>query len=218
MHAPSKKKTDRRVQRSQRALQDALLQLMLEKGYAETTVADIVERANVGRSTFYAHFADKEDLLQQSLQGLKDFLTDETIIPPQRQGTTHPALSFALPMFLHADEQRKLFHSLMRVRSSAPVQEHLQIMLIDLVIEKLSQEQGPSGIVDEQTQEEIRLQAHFIVGAFLGILLDWVVDPNACSAMEIDRKFRHLAVQGAFAFRERDPSETDNHSSTKGAS
>jgi transposase-like protein len=60
-------KSDRRVQRSKRALREALVQLMIEKGYEETTVADIAERADVGRSTFYTHYADKEDLLQGSL-------------------------------------------------------------------------------------------------------------------------------------------------------
>lgn len=191
----STKKTDRRIERSQRALQEALLQLMLEKGYGETSVSDIVERANVGRSTFYAHFADKEDLLQQSLQGLKAFLTDETIVPPNREGPSHPALTFALPMFLHAYEQRNLFQSLMAVRSGAPVQEHLQIMLTDLIVEKLdSKACGTSGGEDRELPPLLR--AHFIVGAFLAVLLRWVADPAEETPYEIDRKFRKLMLGG----------------------
>jgi len=57
------KKDDRRTMRTRSALKDALIQLILEKHYEEITVQNIIDRANVGRSTFYAHFHDKEDLL-----------------------------------------------------------------------------------------------------------------------------------------------------------
>jgi AcrR family transcriptional regulator len=193
MQNTKEKKSDRRVMRSQQALTDALLHLMLDKGYAETTVADIVEKANVGRSTFYAHFADKEDLLQQSLQGLKAFLTDETTIPPEREGPSHPALSFALPMLLHAFEQRELFNSLMSKRTGAPVQEHFQIMLTDLVLEKLGT--APS---DVDCRIDDTMRAHFIVGAFLGTLLAWIADPGEQTPNTVDRKFRALILGGAF--------------------
>lgn len=192
----AKKKPDRRVQRSQQALQDALLQLMLEKGYAETSVADIADRANVGRSTFYAHFADKEDLLQQSLQGLRSFLTDDTLSLPERKGPTHPALAFALPMFLHAYEQRNLFRSVMNARSGAPVQEHLQIMLTDLVKDNLQ------STCDDDSSEHLSdsLRADFVVGAFLAVLLGWITDPGDETPEEIERKFRKMVLRGPLPF------------------
>ena len=56
------KAEDRRVQRTRTLLLDALLDLIAEKGYAAVTVQDIVDRANVGRSTYYAHFLDKREL------------------------------------------------------------------------------------------------------------------------------------------------------------
>ena len=54
------KKMDRRVQRTRQLLQDALIAMVIEKGYDATTVQDIIDRANVGRATFYAHFPDKQ--------------------------------------------------------------------------------------------------------------------------------------------------------------
>ncbi|MGW0250243.1 TetR/AcrR family transcriptional regulator [Nocardia goodfellowii] len=54
---------DRRVRRTRQLLHRALIELMLERGYDRITVRDILERADVGRSTFYAHFRDKDDLL-----------------------------------------------------------------------------------------------------------------------------------------------------------
>src|SRR5689334_8173006 len=53
---------DRRVQRSRALLQQALIDLIGERRYADITVQDIVDRANVGRTTFYLHFPSKDDL------------------------------------------------------------------------------------------------------------------------------------------------------------
>jgi AcrR family transcriptional regulator len=57
------KGVDPRVRRTRQLLQQALLELMQEKRFASVTVQDIAERASVNRATFYAHFADKYDLL-----------------------------------------------------------------------------------------------------------------------------------------------------------
>ncbi len=56
-------KLDRRVQRTRALLNEALIQLIFEKGYDAVTIEDITERANVGRSTFYLHYQGKDDLL-----------------------------------------------------------------------------------------------------------------------------------------------------------
>ena len=62
---------DRRVARSRRALKEALTDLILERGYESVTVQDVIDRADVGRSTFYAHFLDKDDLLMAILADLE---------------------------------------------------------------------------------------------------------------------------------------------------
>jgi AcrR family transcriptional regulator len=54
---------DRRAQRTRHTLSHALIALIHEKRYEAITVQDICDRANVGRSTFYAHYQDKDDLL-----------------------------------------------------------------------------------------------------------------------------------------------------------
>ncbi len=78
-------KPDRRVQRTRQLLQDALIAMMIEKGYEATTVQDIIDRANVGRATFYAHFADRETLLASRIEDLRAMLTQQ-----QRQALASP--------------------------------------------------------------------------------------------------------------------------------
>ena len=65
------RENDRRVQRTQQLLRAALLSLIEEKGFEALTVQEIIDRANVGRATFYAHFDRKEDLLVSELDGLR---------------------------------------------------------------------------------------------------------------------------------------------------
>ncbi len=57
------KKVDRRIQRTRALLRDALMRLIIRKGYDEITIQDITDEANVARTTFYLHFADKDELL-----------------------------------------------------------------------------------------------------------------------------------------------------------
>ena len=76
---------DRRVQRTRTLLTRALMELIVEKGYQAITVQDIIDRANLGRSTFYAHFLDKEDLLMSGLEEVVHQLIQGMKSGPQTQ-------------------------------------------------------------------------------------------------------------------------------------
>jgi len=179
------RKADRRVEKTKRALFEALVELMVEKGYEAISVADVAERANVGRSTFYAHYADKEDLLQESLQGLRHHLTSAT--PPRQKAhaPVHPALAFSLPMLLHVQEVRALFCALAGKQQGAPVHTQLHLMLADLVREALEVE----GVI---TVQPTVLVAEAIVGAFLSIATWWMNGHDELTAEEVDGAFRAL--------------------------
>ena len=61
---------DRRARRSRQAIFSAFEGLLAEKRFGQITVSDIIERADVGRSTFYAHFETKDDLLRATCDEL----------------------------------------------------------------------------------------------------------------------------------------------------
>src|SRR5438046_8703795 len=98
---------DRRIQRTQELLKTALMSLIQEKGFEALSVQDIIDRANVGRATFYAHFDNKEDLLASGIDGLRASLKER-----QRQALSQGAVTderlFAssYEMFVHADAHR----------------------------------------------------------------------------------------------------------------
>jgi len=85
-------RTDRRVKRTNKLLQEALVDLTLERGYDAVTIRDITERADVGYATFFRHYPDKASLLAELLQAMKDdfrlLLEPFTIVSdPEHTGT-----------------------------------------------------------------------------------------------------------------------------------
>jgi AcrR family transcriptional regulator len=66
------RRPDRRIERTMTALRDALMSLIIEKGYDAISIQDIADRANVARATFYLHFRDKDDLMFRSMRVIYD--------------------------------------------------------------------------------------------------------------------------------------------------
>ena len=72
---------DLRIQRTRKLLQEAFIALTVEKGFAAITVRDITQRARVNRSTFYRHYLDKYDLLEQYMNELYALTSEEFFWP-----------------------------------------------------------------------------------------------------------------------------------------
>jgi len=106
------KRRDRRVQRTQHFLRNALFSLIQEKGFESLSVQDIIDRADVGRATFYAHFDNKEDLLLSGFEDLRALLKER-----QRQALSHGTIfeerifGFSHEMLTHVNEHRHLFQA-----------------------------------------------------------------------------------------------------------
>lgn len=176
---------DRRVRRTRDAIHQALLGLMLEKGYDAVTVADIIERADVGRSTFYTHFTDKQHVLYATLDGLAAFL--------RAHGDGDRLFGFSRAMFEHVHEQRELLRGLFGRRGGTVVQDRIRQVLADLVREDLESRAGPAASVP------IDLAVDAVVGAYLALLARWVDDRESCTPRQLDDAFRRLVVPGIAA-------------------
>jgi AcrR family transcriptional regulator len=130
---------DRRVARTRGLLHQALIALILRKGYEAITVADICEAADVGRSTFYAHYAGKEDLMRGGLARLREALVDR-----HADGASEPAgahrrnLGFSLPMFEHARDHLELYRAHVGDRGGAIAMDAIRRILSDAVRAELA--------------------------------------------------------------------------------
>jgi AcrR family transcriptional regulator len=107
------KAEDRRIGRTKDALHGAMISLVLEKGYEAVTIKDIVDRANVGRSTFYAHYTSKEDLLTAEMADLRRLLTArQRSALAGEGGIGERCLGFSRALFEHAASYRDIYRAL----------------------------------------------------------------------------------------------------------
>ena len=183
---------DRRVTRTRRALREALIGLILEKGYDAITVGDIVDRADVGRSTFYAHFVDKDALLLGGFSALPTLWAEESRGSDAESGAI--PFTFSLKMFRHADEERRLFRALVGQRSGALVQRQLDRVLSDLVRADLERLHA---VGDAHTLD---VALRFVVSAYVGLLTWWLDHPTPATPEQMDQAFRALVLPGVAGF------------------
>ncbi len=122
-------KMDRRIQRTRQLLQDALIALILEKGYDKITVQDIIDRANVGRSTFYAHYLDKDDLMESSLEVLREELGQH--FHSSRENDAQNVVMPSLALFQHTQHQHHLYKAMIGGRGIDIVIKAIQELLVD---------------------------------------------------------------------------------------
>ena len=179
---------DRRVARSRTALQRALISLTLEKGYDAVTVGEICTAANVGRSTFYAHFTGKDDLKRRGLDHLRRELAERQ---SNARASGQP-LGFSLAMLEHAREHLDLYRALAGSHGGAVAAEAIRHTIADLVRDELARDAG--GPKADAVPRE--LVVAYVVGAFMAVLTWWLDGGARLPPVRIDAIFRRLATGG----------------------
>jgi AcrR family transcriptional regulator len=185
-----KKRADRRVQRTRRLLQEALLSLMVEKGYEAITVQDIIDRADLGRATFYAHFADKGTLLASGVEDLRTVLLEQQRERLAGGGRHEPELGFARAMLEHANGRLPLWRAIAGRESGALVIRRIHDMLAELVRRDLA----AVGAARSSVPAELLVQ--HLTGAFIGVMTWWLDKGTELSAEQVDAIYRRLATRG----------------------
>jgi AcrR family transcriptional regulator len=183
--------TDRRVQRTRQLLLDALAALVLEKGYEAMTVQNIIDYANVGRSTFYSHFQDKEDLLLSGVETLWEGLHEHLIanIP-----TEETVWNLTLSMFQHGEGHRHMYKALVGKQGGDVALKHIQKKLYTLIYEHLrfAMSQKKSSFPPE-------ILAHHFVSSFISMLIWWLDNETSYTAEDINNFYRQLVQCGVDA-------------------
>lgn len=174
---------DRRSQRTRYLLSAALVELIREKDYNTITVSDIIDRANVGRSTFYAHYRDKDDLFVGELDRVIEVLSHR--IPDQEEMPFFPSLG----LFRHVGEEYQLYKSLLWGPGIDLLIKHLQKSLSKRI---------EQGLVESGEEFNIRIPilANFIAGSFLTLLQWWLENKMIYSPEEMNKIFRKLTMAG----------------------
>jgi AcrR family transcriptional regulator len=176
-------KNDRRSQRTRHLLSQALVELIREKDYSTITVSDIIERANVGRSTFYAHYRDKDALFVGELDRVIEALGQH--IPGQDELPYFPSLG----LFQHVGEEYELYKALLWTPGIDLLIKHMQKSLTSRIEQGLAK----SG---KRFDIPVLILANFIAGSFLTLLKWWLEDKMSYSAEQMDEIFKKLTKSG----------------------
>lgn len=174
---------DRRVQRTRQLLLNSLIELILEKGYESITVQDVIDRANVGRSTFYSHFQDKEDLLISGFENVRE------VFENFHTQTSHDESNwaFSLALFKHAEENRQGFKALLGKQAGNVMMRHLQKALTAFLREHFE------SIFPKKDQPvPLDIFVQYFVSTFFGLLTWWLDNDVTYSAEEMNNYFRKL--------------------------
>lgn len=186
-------KIDRRVARTRATLHHALMSLILEKGYEDVTIGDICDAANVGRSTFYAHYTSKDDLRRNGLDHMRKSIVAQHRNALVTNGNLRDRpLAFSLTMFEHAREHLDRYRALVGSGGGGVALTTIRETLSDLVRDELVV------TADEKSTDAIprELVVQFVVGAYMAMLTWWLDNGAELSPQRIDAMFRRLALEG----------------------
>jgi AcrR family transcriptional regulator len=123
-------------------LREALIRLIGERGWDAITVQDVCARADVGRSTFYVHFADKEELLVSGFGDLRKHLREQVAVEKRKP------LGFALGLFQHAREYQPVYRALLGRRTAQVVYRGFLEVVLDLLSEDVAAFAPPGPLRD----------------------------------------------------------------------
>lgn len=185
------KKSDRRVQRTQQLLEAALLSLIKERAFEEISVQEIIDRANVGRATFYAHYDNKVDLLASGFEGLGEALKERQRQAHSRVTESDERLfAFSHALLAHAYEHRDIFPAMTGKRGGAVIQHALRNLLVQLVREDVKS-MSSKVHMDRVPPESV---VQFIAGGLFGLLIWWLNGKMRLSVEDANRIFRRLSI------------------------
>ena len=176
---------DRRAARSRDLLLNALPGLMAERGFERLTAQNIIDRAGVGRATFYAHFENKEGLLAASVDRLRVWLE------AMRSRAPAQPFGFMLPFFDHLARHRPIYRTTFERESEVSVERHIRAMMIELVRAELLANRSAG-----QDDAAIELATQFVVSTFWSVVVWWMGGGGKQSPAEVDAIFLRLARPG----------------------
>lgn len=165
---------DRRIQKTKKALTEALIHLILEKSYEKVTIQDIIDRANVGRSTFYMHYESKEQLLLDGHNNLNVAMFSIEI---------NGELSFK-NLFGHIAQNQQLAKAMLGKKSGNIMTEFFKNSIAIKIKKKFGHQFGKG----KKEQKLLSYLSEATAALVISFLVSWVEDEMFFSTEEMASK------------------------------
>jgi AcrR family transcriptional regulator len=183
-----RRKPDARVDRTRERLGYALIQLIVEKPINDVTVQDVLDRAQVGRSTFYLHYRDKDDLLLSQLEMFLEMMS--TVLSKRKEKSNRVAP--VEEMFAHIGNQNKLY----RVLSDSGHLKEFFELAEGYFARGIEQRLKESGRLAHLPQRELAARASALSGSLLSLLRWWLDRGEKESPRAMDQMFHRMVWTG----------------------
>ncbi len=183
-------KQDRRSQRTYQLVNTAMMELLSETPYESITVQDILDRANIGRSTFYAHYYDKEDVLESITKQMLDLFSQGV-----QQAQAGSELLPGLELFQHAKQMHQQLHILLKGQGGEVLMKTTQSLLSKNIEQKLASTLSAK----RSSSVPLEVVSQYLAGAFLNLLKWWLEAEMPYSPERINEMFQQLALPGVRA-------------------
>lgn len=188
--------TDRRVSRTRRQLRDALMALILERGYNAVTIEDITQRADLGRTTFYLHYRDKEELLIESLEAIAQELKAQVEQQlSQRMESGQIRANPVAVAFRHVDENRNLYRIILKGEGSSKVASRIREIIEEGALEFFTQHIRDMMVDPPELPKG--LVAGYFASALMGFITLWLEKELPYRGDEAADIFMTLFFRGA---------------------
>jgi len=161
-----RRKPDQRIRRTHERLGSALVDLIQEKPIDDVTVQEVLDRASVGRSTFYLHFRDKNDLLLSQLEKFLEMMSTALSIRKEESHRVVPVSE----LFAHIGNQKKLYRAL---ADSGRLNDFFDLAQ-GYFSRGIEQRVRESKRLPKLPQRELAARAFALAGSLLSLLRWWL--------------------------------------------
>jgi AcrR family transcriptional regulator len=183
-----RRKLDERSRRTRDRLGHALITLILEKPIEETTVQEVLDRASVGRSTFYLHFRDKNDLLLSQLEHFLEIMSTALIVRKEKSHRVVPVAE----LFEHIGGQNKIYRAL----SDANRLHDFFDLAQGYFARGIEQRLRESKRLPNLPQKELDAHVVALAGSLLSLLRWWIDRGEKESPRAMDEIFHRMVWTG----------------------
>lgn len=181
----SKQKLDRRVRHTRDVLGDAMIELIQEKPFSEITVQQVLDRAEIGRTTFYTHYRDKDDLFLSDVDEFFETMSTLLIRRNDKSNRVAPVCE----LFAHISEARKVYAALAASGKLYDILELGQGHFARAIEQRLA------GRLPASTLSSTAI-AQGYAGALLSMMSWWVADGMRISPEQMDDIYHHMVWSG----------------------
>jgi len=178
-------KTDMRVIKTKNSLYNALLELMKEKAFEEIKVSDICSKASINRSTFYAHYDDKYELLSAWVNDSKEALINKLASNKTINSTKVYYLEMIKLFLNHIESQKETYLAIANKNKNSILTDIIYGVIDNELLTRLEESNRYKGVPSN-------IISKFYLGAIVNVSIYWMYNSNKYTKEEIIKYLDNL--------------------------